>query len=126
MATLVRHAMTEAPQTAKPGMTAADGAALMRQLDIGAVPIAEDGRLIGLVTDRDLVIRVLAERKDPSQVSLSEIVTKSPVTISPDAKLSEAMDLMADHRVRSRRPPPTCPRVGPTAARPSERESPRR
>ena len=100
MATLVRHAMTEAPQTAKPGMTAADGAALMRQLDVGVVPIAEDGRLIGLVTDRDLVIRVLAERKDPSQVSLSEIVTKSPVTISPDAKLSEAMDLMAQHKVR--------------------------
>jgi CBS domain-containing protein len=100
MATLVRHAMTESPQTAKPDMTAADAAGLMRQLDVGVVPVAEDGKLIGLVTDRDLVIRVLAERKEPSSVQLAEILTKSPVTISPDQKLAEAMDLMAEHKIR--------------------------
>lgn len=100
MATLVRHAMTESPQTAKPDMTAADAAGLMRQLDVGVVPVAEGGKLMGLVTDRDLVIRVVAERKDPNSVKLSEIATKSPVTISPDAKLAEAMDLMSQNRVR--------------------------
>ena len=100
MTTLVRHAMTESPQTAKPDMTADDAAALMRQLDVGVIPIAEDGTLLGLVTDRDLVLRVLAERKDPAQVPLGELVTKSPVTISPDAKLAEALDLMAEHRIR--------------------------
>ena len=100
MATLVRHAMTESPQTAKPDMTAADAAALMRQLDAGVIPVAENGTLIGLVTDRDLVLRVLAERKEPGSVKLSEILTKSPVTISPDAKLAQALDLMAEHKVR--------------------------
>jgi len=100
MATLVRHAMTESPQTAKPEMTAADAAALMRQLDVGVIPAATNGALVGLVTDRDLVVRVMAERKDPGSVKLEEIVTTSPVTISPDAKLGEAVGLMAEHKVR--------------------------
>ena len=100
MATLVRHAMTESPQTARPDMSAADAAALMRQLDTGAIPVAEHGILKGLVTDRDLVLRVMAERKDPLQVKLIDIATTSPVTISPDAKLSEAVDLMAQHKIR--------------------------
>jgi CBS domain-containing protein len=100
MATLVRHAMTESPQTAKPDMTAADAAALMRQLDVGVIPVVEGGSLIGLVTDRDLVIRVIAERRDPDDVKLGGIVTKSPVTVTPDTKLSEARDLLAEHRIR--------------------------
>src|SRR5690348_11691571 len=98
MATLVRHAMTESPQTAKPDMTAADAAALMRQLDTGVLPVMKDESLLGLVTDRDLAIRVMAERKDPGSVKLEEIVTRSPVTISPDARLAEAMGMMAEHK----------------------------
>ena len=100
MPTLVRHAMTESPQTAKPDMNAADAAALMRQLDVGVIPVCEDGRLLGLVTDRDLVMRVVAERKDPDSVKLSDILTKSPVTISPDEKLADALNLMSENRIR--------------------------
>lgn len=100
MATLVRHAMTESPQTARPDMTAADAAGLMKQLDVGVIPVAENDRLIGLVTDRDLVLRVLAARRSGDEVKLAEIVTKSPVTVSPDMKLSEARELMAEHKVR--------------------------
>lgn len=100
MPILVRHAMTEAPETANPSMNAADAAALMKQFDVGVIPVAEGDDLVGLVTDRDLVVRVLAERKDPMDVPLGDILTGSPVTISPDAKLSEARDLMSEHRVR--------------------------
>ena len=100
MAILVRHAMTESPQTAKPDMTAGDAAGLMKQLDTGVIPIAQDGQLLGLVTDRDLVLRVLAERKDPEEVKLGDVMTKSPVTVTPDMKLSEARALMAEHKVR--------------------------
>jgi CBS domain-containing protein len=100
MAMLVRHAMTEAPQTCRPDMTAEDAAALMRQLDIGVIPVAEGGKLLGLVTDRDLVVRVLAERKDQAEVRLGDIATRSPVTVTPDTELSEARDLMAEHKVR--------------------------
>lgn len=100
MATLVRHAMTESPQTAKPDMTAADAAALMKQLDVGVIPVCEGEDLVGLVTDRDLTLRVIAEHKRPDDVKLGDILTKSPVTVSPDMKLSEARDLMAQHKVR--------------------------
>jgi CBS domain-containing protein len=100
MPILVRHAMTEAPETANPTMNAADAAALMKQFDVGVIPVVEGEDLVGLVTDRDLVVRVLAERKDPMDVRLAEIVTGSPMTVSPDAKLSEARDLMAEHRIR--------------------------
>jgi CBS domain-containing protein len=97
---LVRHAMTEAPQTARPDLNAADAAALMRDLDVGVIPVAEDDRLLGLVTDRDLVLRVLAERKEPMEVRLGDIATTSPVTVSPDERLSRARDLMSEHRIR--------------------------
>jgi CBS domain-containing protein len=100
MALLVRHAMTESPQTATPEMTAGDAAGLMKQFDFGVIPIAQDGKLLGLLTDRDLVVRVLANRKDPEEVKLGEIITKSPVTVTPDTQLSDARDLMAKHKVR--------------------------
>jgi CBS domain-containing protein len=100
MAMLVRHAMTEAPQTCRPDMTAEDAAALMRQLDIGVIPVTDGKALAGLVTDRDLVVRVLAERKDPTKVRIGDIATKSAVTVTPDTELNEARDLMAQHRVR--------------------------
>ena len=100
MTILVRHAMTESPQTARADMTVGDAAGLMKQLDTGVIPIAEDDRLVGLVTDRDLVLRVLAERKDPDDVRLGDIMTRSPVTVTPDMRLSEARDLMAQHRIR--------------------------
>ena len=100
MSILVRHAMTESPKTAGPSMNAADAAAMMKQFDTGVIPVAEEGRLVGLVTDRDLVVRVLAERKDPLDVHLEDIATTAPVTISPDTKLSEARTMMAEHRIR--------------------------
>ena len=97
---LVRHAMTESPVTAKPDMNAADAAGLMKQFDTGVIPIMEGEELVGLVTDRDLVMRVLAERQPPEQILLGDILTKSPVTISPDARVSEAREVMAEHKVR--------------------------
>lgn len=100
MTILVRHAMTESPQTARPDMSAEDAAGLMKQLDVGVIPVADGDDLVGLVTDRDLVTRVLAERKDPAQVQLADIATRSPVSVSPDTRISEARELMAEHKVR--------------------------
>jgi CBS domain-containing protein len=100
MAMLVRHVMTEAPRSLSEDMTAADAAGIMRNFDVGVVPVVRDEELVGLVTDRDLVIRVVAEREDPSAIRLGDIATASPVTISPDANLSDARQLMANHRVR--------------------------
>jgi CBS domain-containing protein len=97
---LVRHAMSEDLKTASPDMNAADAGALMKQFDVGVIPVVEGDELVGLVTDRDLVLRVLADRKDPMDVRLGDIATKSTVTVSPDTRVSEARDLMAQHKVR--------------------------
>jgi CBS domain-containing protein len=100
MSILVRHAMSPDPQTARSDMTAADAAGLMARLDVGAIPVTEGEHLLGLVTDRDLVVRVVADRRDPEEVKLGDIATKSPVTVTPDAKVSDARDLMAEHQIR--------------------------
>jgi len=100
MAMLVRHAMTESPKTAKSDMSAGDAAALMKQFDVGVIPIVDDGKLAGIVSDRDLVLRVIANRENPDRVRLGDILTRTPATVSPDTKLTEARDLMAQHRVR--------------------------
>lgn len=97
---LVRHAMTQSPQTVGPDMNAADAAGLMKSLDVGVIPVVQEERLVGLVTDRDLVLRVLAERKDPMEVRIGDILTRSPVTVTPDTRLSEARELMQKHRIR--------------------------
>ena len=101
MSLLVRHVMTDSPKTLRPSMHADDAAGLMAQYDIGIVPIVDGDALVGLVTDRDLVVRVLADRAaDPSAVMLGDIATSSIVTVTPDARLSDARELMQRHRVR--------------------------
>jgi CBS domain-containing protein len=100
MSILVRHAMTGSPKTLGPAMTVEDAAAMMVQFDFGVIPVVEDDRLLGLVTDRDLVVRVLAGRKDPSEVRLGDVAKGSPVTATPDMGIAEARRLMAEHRVR--------------------------
>ncbi len=101
MAMLVRHVMNAEPKTLSASMSAADAAGMMANHDIGSVPVLDDeGQVLGIVTDRDIVIRVVAERTDPTQVSLTDIFTRSPVDISPDADLAHANQLMAEHKVR--------------------------
>ena len=98
---LVRHAMAERPVTASPDMTAGDAAGLMAANDIGVVPITEDDRLVGLVTDRDLVLRVIAERKDPGSVRLADIATARDIeTVSPELQLRDARARMARNGIR--------------------------
>ena len=100
MAVLVRHAMTENPKALSPERSAGDAAGLMAQFDFGAVPVVEGDTVAGIVTDRDLVVRVMAKRRDPTDVTLGEILTTSVTTVSPDAELNEARDVMEQKRIR--------------------------
>lgn len=101
MATLVRHVMTEGPKTLGTSMSAADAAGIMANFDVGAVPVTnDDGSLAGIVTDRDIVVRVVASREDPTDVPLARILTSTTVEVSPDMELAEANGLMAEHRIR--------------------------
>ena len=74
--------------------------ALMASEDVGSLPILEGERLAGVVTDRDIVVRGIAEGKDPRGMPVREIATRDPVSVSPEQSLDEALQLMASHQVR--------------------------
>ena len=100
MALQVRHAMTEAPKTLGSKRTADDAAGLMAQFDFGSVPIVDGEELVGIVTDRDLVVRVIADRQDPHEVKLGAIATKAVTTVTPDTELADARGVMEREKVR--------------------------
>jgi len=78
-----------------------DAAKRLAELDVGAMPICgEDNRLKGMLTDRDIVVKVLAQGKDPSSTKAGELGQGKPVTIGADDSIDEALRTMADHKVR--------------------------
>ena len=75
-------------------------AKMMRDEDVGVAPIVEGDKLIGVLTDRDIAIRVVAEGKDPDQIKVRDVASKDVVTVDPQQDLDEALRLMARHQVR--------------------------
>jgi len=100
MGTSIKEVMTRDVRACEPNATAADAAKVMAQEDVGPVPIVEDGRLVGIVTDRDVVVRVVAEGRDPNATTVKEIASTDLVTVSPDDDLDEALHLLAERQVR--------------------------
>jgi CBS domain-containing protein len=100
MGTSIRDAMTSNPTTVTAEQTVADAAKIMKQEDAGVVPIVDGERLVGVITDRDIAITVVAEGKDPQTTTVTEIASSNLVTIDPQQELDEALRLMAQHQVR--------------------------
>jgi CBS domain-containing protein len=96
----VRDAMTSNPRSIEPSTMVADAASLMKSEDVGSLPIVEGDQLVGMVTDRDIVIRVVAERKDLQATTVGEIASRDLVTVDPEQDLDDALRLMAQHQVR--------------------------
>ncbi len=95
----IREAMTSNPTTIEAGTTVAEAARTMKSEDVGSLPIVEGERLVGVVTDRDLAIRVLAEGMS-ADTTVGEIASKDIVTVDPQQSIEEATRLMAEHQVR--------------------------
>jgi CBS domain-containing protein len=100
MAKRIIEAMTSNPCAIESDRSVAYAAKMMKQEDVGAAPIVETGRLVGMLTDRDIVIRVVAEGKDPDSVSARDVASSNVVTIDPQQDLDEALKLMARYQVR--------------------------
>jgi len=96
----VKELMTANPTVVKPDDTASQAATLMKQEDCGALPVVANGKLVGIVTDRDIVIRAVAAGKDPRSTPVSAVMSADPVTLSPDASDDDAEKLMAKSQVR--------------------------
>lgn len=95
----IRELMTVRPRTVHVGDSIVEAAKLMRGEDTGLAPIVDGGRLVGVVTDRDIAVRVVATGKDPQTTRVEEIASHDLVTIDPDQDLDEALRLMAKHQV---------------------------
>jgi CBS domain-containing protein len=100
VAKMVRDAMTANPRTASPAQSLADAAQIMKSEDVGSVPVVEDGRLVGMLTDRDIAIRAVAEGVDAQPLNVGDVASREPVTVEPGQDLDEALALMARHQVR--------------------------
>lgn len=100
MAEQIREVMTTRVATLSPDRTLVDAAKAMRDADVGDVIVVEDERPVGIVTDRDIVVRGLADGVDPATTPVSEVCTGSISTIEPGTDTSEAVDLMRTLAVR--------------------------
>jgi len=95
----VQEAMTPNPRSITPDTTVQEAAGLMKTEDVGALPIVEDGRLTGVVTDRDIAIRAVADGLG-TDTAVRDLASQDIVTIDPQQSLEEAARLMAEHQVR--------------------------
>ncbi len=101
MASTAREIMTGGVECVQEDETVLDAARKMSQLDVGALPICgNDDRLKGMLTDRDIVVKVLAEGRDPASTKAGELGQGKPVTIGADDGLDELVRTMAQHQVK--------------------------
>jgi CBS domain-containing protein len=99
MASTVAEVMTTNPATVEGDQPASVAAALMRDNDAGAIIVNENGRLRGIVTDRDLAVRLVADDKSP-QTPVKEACSASVEAVGPDTSIEQAVQLMRTHAVR--------------------------
>jgi CBS domain-containing protein len=100
MANTIRDAMTSNPCSIDATQSVAYAARMMRDEDVGVAPIVEGDKLVGVLTDRDVAVRVVAEGRDPESTTVAEVASKDVVTVDPQQDLDEALRLMAKHQVR--------------------------
>lgn len=100
MSQTIRDIMTRDVESARPDQSALDVAQIMKSRDIGSVPVVQDKKVDGVITDRDILLRTVAEGKDPASTKVGDIMSKEVVTVREDADLREAGQLMHDHQLR--------------------------
>ena len=100
MAKSVQDAMTRDPRTASPSQSLTEAAQMMKSENAGSIPVVEDGRLVGIVTDRDIVVRAVAEGADPRTLTVADVASRHVVTVTPTQDLEDALAVMAQYQVR--------------------------
>jgi CBS domain-containing protein len=100
MTTKVRDVMTAGPVCVTPDTPVSVVAEVMESDNIGAVPVVEDDRLSGMITDRDIVVRAIARGKDPRGMPVREIYSRDVIAVTPDEKLKNVVSIMAERQIR--------------------------
>jgi CBS domain-containing protein len=95
--------MSEDPTACRPTDTVVEAARLMKVNDVGPIPVVDDNknrRLVGILTDRDIAVRVVAEARDANATTIEEVMTRDLVTVGPDDDVERALNAMEEHQVR--------------------------
>ena len=101
MATLARDVMTPHPECIEEGRTIAEAAKRLAKYDVGALPVCDDvGKVTGMLTDRDIVLKVVAAGRDPNKTRVGELTAGNPVSLKPDASLDDVLQAMIEYKVR--------------------------
>ena len=96
----VHEHMTDRPRCVTPETPVVEAAELMASEDVGSLPILDGDKLVGVVTDRDIVTRAVAKQKNPQGMPVREVASNDLITVRADEDLSEALKLMASYQVR--------------------------
>ena len=100
MAQSIREVMTADPRTVPTSATVADAAREMRDGDVGAVVVVDNGSVAGIVTDRDIAVRVVAQGLDPDATKVTEAATPNPITLTVDQTVEDAIRAVREQNVR--------------------------
>jgi CBS domain-containing protein len=99
----IAEVMTKDPVCCEAGDPVNKAAQLMKREDVGPIPVVESQsthRLVGIVTDRDIAVKIVAEGKDARNTKVQEVMTPNPVTCHPEDDLQKALDAMIEHQIR--------------------------
>ncbi|MFO1028595.1 MAG: CBS domain-containing protein [Acetobacteraceae bacterium] len=96
----ITDVMTPNPETVQPGATLQAAAQRMDALNVGALPVVEDNRVVGVLTDRDIVVRSTAVGQDPRTTKVAEVMTAEPRTVTVNATVLETIRMMEDQQLR--------------------------
>ena len=100
MAQSIREVMTADPRTVPASATLEDAAREMSRDDIGAVLVEDSGSLTGILTDRDIVVRAIAEHRDPSSTKVGDVATRDVKALTPDQSVEDAIKIVREQHVR--------------------------
>lgn len=100
MTNTVKDAMTASPAYLDGNASVIEAARTMVNEDVGSIPVVEEGRLVGIVTDRDLVVQVMAKDLDPNKIPVSDVCSENPIVAAPQESLEVALKRMATEQIR--------------------------
>jgi len=96
----LKEIMTSDAKVLPPSASLQEAAKHMKELDVGLIPICEENRVVGMLTDRDITVRATAEGRDPKNTHVQDVMTKDVVSCFEDQDAAKAAQLMEDHQIR--------------------------
>ena len=100
MARSVNEVMTADPRTVELGDTLTEAARVLAEADIGSVLVVDEGKVVGILSDRDIVVRAIADGRDPGTTNVGDVCSSDVATLTPDQSVDDAVRLMREHDIR--------------------------